>query len=240
MTLKVTRVPFQVVHPHHWVNRMTKHHAAIVSVFVWLLVIGPRVPMLAYNHIKVSGNTTQCFFFTSYKEASKAIIILVGMHRILTVLEFFIPLAMLLFCSIRIFRFLRKRQLGSPEKVQKAMHVCVAIVAVFMLCFFPTTLTTIGVWAVRSFRPGDCNSFYIFTQINIVSLGLNFLNSALDPIIYVFSSTMFRTALCASLPHFLRCQKVADDQEASSLQTQSTAQQELKSMGVSNGTVDAD
>lgn len=231
---------FQVVHPHHWFNRMTKHHAAIVSVFVWMLVITPRIPMLAYNYIKVSGNTTQCFFFTSYKEASKAIIILVGMHRILTVLEFIIPLAMLLFCSIRIFRFLRERQLGNPEKVQKAMRVCIAIVVVFMLCFFPTTLTTIGVWAVRSFRPWDCKSFYTFTQINIVSLGLNFLNSALDPIIYVFSSTMFKTALCGALPHFLRCQKDGGDQEAttSSIQSQSTVQQELKSMGPDKGRED--
>lgn len=224
--------PFQVVHPHHRINRMTRNHAALVSLFVWLLVIGPRVPMLAYNYIKVSGNTTQCFFFTSYKEASRAIIILVGMHRILTVLEFFIPLAMLLFCSLRIYRFLRKRQLGNQEKVRKAMHVCVAIVAVFLLCFFPTTLTTIGVWAVRSFRPWDCKSFYIFTQINIVSLGLNFLNSALDPIIYVFSSTMFRMALCGSLPHFLRGQKDTGNSDAptSSLETQSTLQQEMKSM----------
>lgn len=229
-----------MVHPHHLFNRMTKHNAAIVSVFVWMLVVTPRIPMLAYNHIKVNGNTTQCFFFTSYKEASKAIIILVGTHQILTVLEFIIPLAMLLFCSIRIFRFLRERQLGNPEKVQKAMRVCVAIVAVFMLCFFPTTLTTIGVWAVRSYRPWDCKSFYTFTQINIVSLGLNFLNSALDPIIYVFSSTMFRTALCGSLPHFLRCQKDAGDQEAttSSLQSQSTVQQELKSMGTDKGSED--
>lgn len=230
--VKAALVPFQVVHPHHRFNRMTKHHAALVSLFVWVLVISPRIPMLAYNHIKVSGNTTQCFFFTSYKEASKAIIILVGMHRILTVLEFLIPLAMLLFCSIRIYKFLRERQLGNLEKVRKAMRVCVAIVAVFMLCFFPTTLTTIGVWVVRSFRPWDCKSFYTFTQINIVSLGLNFLNSAMDPIIYVFSSTMFRRALCGSLPRLLRCQQDAGDRDTatSSLETQSTIQQELKSM----------
>ncbi|CAF90987.1 unnamed protein product, partial [Tetraodon nigroviridis] len=183
---------FKVVHPHHRFNRMTKYHAAFVSLFVWVLVIGPRVPMLAYNHIKFRGNTTQCLFFASYKEASKTIFILVDMHRILTVVEFFIPLAMLLFCSIRIYKFLRKRQLGNKEKMQKAMRVCVAIVAVFMVCFLPTTLTTIGVWANRSFRPWDCKSFYTITQINIVTLGLNFLNSAMDPIIYIFSSTMFR------------------------------------------------
>uniref|UniRef100_A0A3B4FWX0 G-protein coupled receptors family 1 profile domain-containing protein n=1 Tax=Pundamilia nyererei TaxID=303518 RepID=A0A3B4FWX0_9CICH len=196
---------FKVVHPHHRFNRMTKRQAVFVSLFVWLLVITPRVPMLAYNHIKGSGNTTQCFFFTSYKEASRAIIILVAMHRILTVLEFIFPMAMLLFCSIRISSFLKERRMGKPDKVRKAMRVCIAIVAVFMVCFLPTTVTTIGVWIIRSYRPWDCTSFYRFTQLSIVSLGLNFLNSALDPIIYIFSSSMFRKALVGALPCALRC-----------------------------------
>ncbi|XP_041818558.1 hydroxycarboxylic acid receptor 2-like [Chelmon rostratus] len=228
---------FKVVHPHHRFNRMTKRQAGFVSVFVWLLVISPRVPMLAYNHIKGSGNKTQCFFFTSYKEASRAIVILVGMHRILTVLEFIIPLAMLLFCSVRISRFLKERQMGKPDKVRKAMRVCAAIVAVFTVCFLPTTVTTIGVWVIRSYRPWDCASFYTFTQLNIVSLGLNFLNSALDPIIYVFSSSMFRKALCSSLRRALCCRQDPGDSEntASSSGTQSTTQQELKSMRADRG-----
>lgn len=211
---------------------MTRRHAAFVSLFVWTLVIGPRVPMLAYNHIKGSGANTQCFFFTSYKEASRAIVVLVGVHRILTVLEFIVPMAMLLFCSVRIFRFLRRRQMGKPEKVRKAMHVCVAIVAVFTVCFLPTTVTTVGVWVIRSYRPGDCASFYTFTQLTIVSLGLNFLNSALDPIVYVFSSSTFRRALCISLRRILRRERRAGDGKGapSSSETQSTTQQELKSM----------
>ncbi|XP_049915429.1 hydroxycarboxylic acid receptor 2-like [Epinephelus moara] len=231
---------FKVVHPHHRFNRMTKRQAVFVSLFVWLLVMSPRVPMLAYNHIKGSGDKTQCFFFTSYKEALRAIIILVSMHRILTVLEFFIPMAMLLFCSIRISSFLRKRQMGKPDKVRKAMRVCIAIVAVFMVCFLPTTVTTIGLWVNRSYFPSDCATFYTFTQLTIVSLGLNFLNSALDPIVYVFSSSMFRKALCNSLPRALRCRQDAGNQEnaASSSGTQSTTQQELKSMRADRGSKD--
>ncbi|XP_056222380.1 hydroxycarboxylic acid receptor 2-like [Seriola aureovittata] len=225
---------FKVVHPHHRFNCMTKRQAAYVSVFVWLLVISPRVPMLAYSHIKGSGNGTQCFFFTSYKEASRGIIVLVGMHRILTVLEFVIPLAMLLFCSIRISSFLKERQMGKPDKVRKAMRVCAAIVAVFMVCFLPTTVTTIGVWVIRSYRPWDCTAFYTFTQLTIVSFGLNFLNSALDPIVYIFSSSMFKKALFSSLPRALCCGQGGDDTEYSS-GTQSTSQQELKSMRASRG-----
>lgn len=227
----------QVVHPHHRFNRMTKRQAGYVAAFLWLLVIGPRVPMLAYSHIKGSGNKTQCFFFTSYKEALRAIIILVGMHRILSVLEFFIPLALLLFCSGRISCILRRRQMGQAYKVRQAMRVCAVIVAVFVLCFLPGTLTTIGLWVIRSFRPWDCPSFYTFTQLTVVSFGLNFLNSALDPIIYCFSSSMFRKALCSSLPAALRCGQGAsgDETTTSSSGTQSTTQQELKSMRTDRG-----
>ncbi|XP_042253713.1 hydroxycarboxylic acid receptor 2-like [Thunnus maccoyii] len=199
---------FKVVHPHHWFNRMTKRQAAYVLVFVWLLAISLSVPILANNHIKDSANSTRCIFFTSTSLTN-----LVTMHRILAVLEFIIPMAMLLFCSIRISSFLRERQMGKPEKVRKAMRVCNAIVVVFMVCFLPTTVTTIGLWVICSYHSLDCTTLYTFIRLTIVSLGLNFLNSALDPILYIFSSSMFKKALCSSLPRFLRCGQDAGDAE---------------------------
>ncbi|XP_076126705.1 hydroxycarboxylic acid receptor 2-like [Alosa pseudoharengus] len=233
MTLVAINRYFKVVHPHHYFNRITKQQAAFVLLFVWLLVISTWVPMLAFNHIKNIRNNTQCFFFASYKEDGSTI--LVGTYRILTVLEFILPLAMLLFCSIQISSFLKKRQMGKQAKVRKAMRVCVVIVTVYMVCFLPTTVTTIGVWVIRSYRPWDCNAFYTFTQLTIASFGLNFLNSALDPIIYVFSSTMFRRALLGALPRALRCGQDTEESTVSSARTQSTTQQELKSMSADSG-----
>ncbi|XP_071390655.1 hydroxycarboxylic acid receptor 2-like [Centroberyx affinis] len=224
MTLVAIYRYFKVVHPHHRFNRMNKKQAGYVVAFLWLLVIGPRVPMLAYSHIKGSGNNTQCFFFTSYEEPPQAII-LVG---ILSVLEFFIPLAMLLFCSARISRILRRRQMDKSQKVRRAMRVCAVIVGVFAVCFLPVTLTTIGLCIIRSYRLVDCDLFETFAKLTIVSLGLNFLNSALDPVIYCFSSSMFRKALCSLLPAALRCGRGTGDGEAaaSSSETQSMTQQE--------------
>ncbi|CAL8284168.1 unnamed protein product [Merluccius merluccius] len=231
---------FKVVHPHHRFNRMTKRQAWYVVAFLWLLVIGPRVPMLALSHIKGKGNTTQCFFFTSYKEASRTIVFLVGMHRIMSVLEFFVPLAMLLFCSARISCVLKRRKMDKAKGVRRAMRACVAIVAVFGVCFLPGTVTTVGLWVIGKFRPGDCASFYAFTQLTVVSFGLNFLNSALDPVIYCFSSSMFRNALVSALPRALRrCAGAGDGEETegegaaagSTSGTQSTGQHELQSLG---------
>eukprot|EP00064_Thunnus_orientalis_P017372 superscaffoldBa00003667_g17453 len=213
---------FKVVHPHHWFSHMTKRQAVYMLVFVWLLVISLWVPMLTNNHTE--GNSTRCLYFTCSSH-----IALITMHRILTVLEFIIPMAMLLFCTIRISSFLRERQMGKPEKVRKAMRVCTAIVVVFMVCFFPTTSTIIGMWVIHSYNPADCATFNILTKLTFVALGLNFLKSALDPILYVFSSSMFRKALCSLLPHFLRCGQDTGDAEktASSTESQSTTQQQL-------------
>lgn len=226
---------FKVVHPHHSLTRLTRRGAVYVSVLVWTLVMAPRVPMLAYSHIKLLQNQTQCFFFTSYKESSNAIVILVAMHRILTVLEFLLPFTMLVFCAARISTFLRGRSIGKPEKVQKAMRVCVTIVLVFLVCFLPTSLTTAGIWFIKRFRPWDCSAFYTFTQLTIVSLGLNFLNSALDPLLYVFSSSMFRRALVECLPEWIKRRGTRPDQSGtgSSAESQSTTQQELKSIKTS-------
>ncbi|KAG7280088.1 hypothetical protein CRUP_018044 [Coryphaenoides rupestris] len=235
---------FKVVHPHHRFNRMTKRQAGYVVAFLWLLVIAPRVPMLAFNHIKGGGNATQCFFFTSYNETSRVLLFLVAMHRVLSVLEFFVPMAMLLFCSARISCFLKRRQMDKAASVRRAMHACTAIVVVFAVCFLPGTVTTLGLWVIKAHRPDNCAAFYTFTQLTIVSFGLNFLNSALDPVIYCFSSTMFRKALVSTLPRALRsrccggAEGGAEDQvvgtamvAGSTSGTQSTTQYELKSIG---------
>ncbi|KAM9772719.1 hydroxycarboxylic acid receptor 2-like [Syngnathus typhle] len=219
----------KVVHPLGRLTRLNKRQAGVLALLVWLLVSAPRLPMLAYDHIKRGRGAPQCFFFTSYQEASRGIVILVAMHRALTVLEFVVALALLLFCWVRIRRSLMShRQMGDGGKVRKALRVCAAIVAIFLLCFLPTSVTTLGLWLSRSLRPHDCAAFYALTQLTIVSLGLNFLNSALDPILYVFSSSVFRKALLAAVPPRLRrCRAWDADSSESGGASRSTGQVEL-------------
>ncbi|KAM9703387.1 hydroxycarboxylic acid receptor 1-like [Menidia menidia] len=205
MTLVALYRYFKVVHPHHRLSRISRARAARAVVLLWLLVAAPRVPMLAFSHIKGRRERVQCFFFTAYGRGSRALRVLVGVHRALTVLEFLAAAALLLFCSARIAHALRRtRRVGRPHKARRAARVCAVIVAVFVVCFLPSTVTTLGVWLVRALRPRDCAAFYALTQLSIASLGLNFLSSALDPLVYVFSSSGFRRALLEAVPRCCR------------------------------------
>ncbi|XP_072312449.1 hydroxycarboxylic acid receptor 3-like [Eucyclogobius newberryi] len=205
MTVVATYRYLKVVHPHSRLSRLSRGHALFLSALVWTLVVAPRVPLLSLDHVKLLQNQTQCFFFTSYSESSSLRLALVSSHRVITVFEFVLPFTVLVFCCVRISRFLQARgAVGDPKKVRRAMRVCVLIVVVFLVCFLPTSLTTAGIWVIRSLRPWDCSAFYTFTQLTIVSLGLNFLNSALDPLLYLFSSSMFRKALVQSLPAWVQ------------------------------------
>ncbi|KAM9753670.1 hydroxycarboxylic acid receptor 2-like [Menidia menidia] len=178
MTLVALYRYFKVVHPHHRLSRIRS------------CCCGERV---------------QCFFFTAYGRGSRALRVLVGVHRALTVLEFLAAAALLLFCPARIAHALRRtRRVGRPHKARRAARVCAVIVAVFVVCFLPSTVTTLGVWLVRALRPRDCAAFYALTQLSIASLGLNFLSSALDPLVYVFSSSGFRRALLEAVPRCCR------------------------------------
>uniref|UniRef100_A0A3B3ZIS9 G-protein coupled receptors family 1 profile domain-containing protein n=1 Tax=Periophthalmus magnuspinnatus TaxID=409849 RepID=A0A3B3ZIS9_9GOBI len=217
----------------------------VVATYRYLKVSHPHSsclsllsPLLTTPSFCVS-NQTQCFFFTSYGETSALRLGLVSSHRIITVLEFVFPFSILVFCSIRISRFLKAR----GTKVKRAMRVCVVIVGVFVLCFMPTSVTTAGIWIVQSQRPWNCTAFYTLTQLTIVSLGLNFLNSALDPLLYVFSSSNFRKALVQSLPQCLQRRtkpkpgpgpgpgpNQSQSETGSTAATQSTSQHELMSI----------
>ncbi|KAM9395104.1 hydroxycarboxylic acid receptor 2 [Salvelinus alpinus] len=186
---------FKVVHPHHLVNHMTSTQAGWVAGGIWAVVISLRLPLLTTDLLKQNGNMSLCRSFSSYTVTPLAIKI----HNMVFVGEFFLPLLLLLFCSARIACILRERQLDKEQKVRRAIRVVGLIVAVFVLCFFPGIATGLSTVYIKEVRPRDCVSYNIAAQLFSLSIGFTYLNSALDPVIYCFSSSMFRNSLKSSI-----------------------------------------
>lgn len=193
----------KVVHPHHRINRMTSTQAGWVAGLIWTVVMALRIPLLAINLLHKEGNTSLCRSFSSYEEPPP----IIKMHNVVYVGEFFLPLLLLLYCSAQIARILHKRQMDKQRMVRRAIRTVLVIVAVFVICFMPGIVTGLGAMYIKEFYPSDCASYKVITQLFALSIGFTYLNSALDPIIYCFSSSIFRSTIKSSLLHLSRREK---------------------------------
>ncbi|KAG9344558.1 hypothetical protein JZ751_011229 [Albula glossodonta] len=196
MTIVAVNRYFKVVHPHHRINRLTAQQAGMVSGVAWAVVVSLRLPLLANRLLKVDRdlNTSLCRSFSSHKDPPPGI----KLHYMVFVAEFFLPFLLLIFCSLRIICILQRRKMDKDQKVQRAIRVVLLIVAVFTICFLPGIATGLTALFIQKARPNDCVTHKFVSQLFSLSIGFTYLNSALDPVIYCFSSSMFRNALKAS------------------------------------------
>ncbi|XP_073338539.1 hydroxycarboxylic acid receptor 2 [Pagrus major] len=188
---------FKVVHPHHRISRITLTQSGWLAGLIWILVIALRIPLVTTNLLHQDGNDSLCRSFNSYK----VIPLPIKVHYVAFTAEFFLPWFLLLFCSARIACHLHKRQIGKQKKVRKAIRAVGVISLVFTICFSPSILTGLGGALVKYFHPKNCKSYNLITKLFITCIGFTYLNSALDPIIYCFSSSLFRDALRSFISH---------------------------------------
>lgn len=188
---------FKVVHPHHCISRMSLTQAGLLAGLMWTVVIALRIPLLTTNLLHQNGNITQCRSFNSYS----VIPLSIKVHYVAFVAEFFLPWFFLLFCSTRIACYLRKRRMDKQKRVRRAIRAVEVITLVFTICFMPSIVTGLGGVYIKYFHPMDCTSYNLITQLFMMSIGFTYLNSALDPVIYSFSSSMFRDVLKSSIGH---------------------------------------
>ncbi|XP_031140190.1 hydroxycarboxylic acid receptor 2-like [Sander lucioperca] len=188
---------FKVVHPHHYISHMTLTQAGWLTGLMWTVVITLRIPLVAYNLLQQQGNVSLCRSFNSYNVTPSVI----KVHYVAFTAEFFLPWFLLLFCSAKIAFHLHQRRMDRQKSVRRAMRAVWVISLVFTVCFMPSILTGLGGVYIKYFHPRDYTSYSRITQLFEMCVGFTYLNSALDPVIYTFSSSMFRDALKSSLRH---------------------------------------
>ncbi|KAA0717674.1 G-protein coupled receptor 109A [Triplophysa tibetana] len=186
---------FKVVHPHHKINHISSRQAAGVATFIWAAVIALRIPLLANHLLNTDNNSSKCRSFSNYKSPSLGI----HLHNGVFIFEFFVPLILLIFCSVRIACILRSRQMDKDKRGQRAIRTVLVIVGVFVFCFFPSIGTGLTALFLKTLKEKYCNAYNLTSQLFAMSIAFTYLNSALDPVIYCFSSSLFRNYLRSTL-----------------------------------------
>ncbi|XP_055003449.1 hydroxycarboxylic acid receptor 1 [Sorex araneus] len=171
---------FRVVHPHHVVNAMSNRTAVAVVCALWALVVLGTLYLLMENHLCVQDKTVACESFIM--ESAN------GWHDVMFQLEFFLPLAIISFCTFRIICSLRqRRQLARQARMQRATRFIIVVAVVFVTCYLPSASARLYfLWTVPS---SACDpSVHVALH---VTLSFTYMNSMLDPLVYYFSSPSF-------------------------------------------------
>ncbi|KAM6916253.1 hydroxycarboxylic acid receptor 2 [Xenentodon cancila] len=192
MTVVALNRYFKVVHPHHCISRLKKTHAWWLVGVIWVTVISIRIPMLTTNLIKQEDSHTLCRSFDPHQNMTQAAIVNSATYFI----EFFLSWPVLLFCTAKITWHLHKRGMNKEKKVQRAIRAVIVICAVFTFCFMPSVFT--GLMALYFFYH-HCETYKMWAMIFVTCFSLNYLNSALDSVIYFFSSSIFHDTLMNSV-----------------------------------------
>lgn len=190
MTVVALERYLKVLHPHHWASRISLSQARCLATLIWTAVALLRIPVLTSNLLHRYGNTSHCRTFNSYRTIPAAM----KVHYVTFTAEFVLPWLCLLYCTTRIVLHLRRRDMARDRRVRRAIGAVVVISSVFSVCFLPSVLTGLLGLYYQVFQPADCLSYHRLTRLFTTCIGFTYLNAALDPVVYCFSSATFRVA----------------------------------------------
>ncbi|XP_074845273.1 oxoeicosanoid receptor 1 [Carettochelys insculpta] len=173
---------FKVVHPHHQMSKISTACATKVAIVLWLAVILMNSHVFTLGHNQSDNIMCQCF--NPHLEAQPA----TTWHAILFFLEFFLPLGIIIFCIFNIILKLKQRKLAKGNKFQRSVKVLTVIVLVYTICFLPSILIAAAGLIIRQVSPEHIGTI---DKLLHASFAFTYLNSALDPVLYCFSSPLF-------------------------------------------------
>ncbi|XP_012723234.3 B1 bradykinin receptor [Fundulus heteroclitus] len=178
-----------------WLRRTL--YAKIMCFVLWLLGLFLSLPTIIHRKVKFfeEYNTTSCILDYAHGSAWKLA------HQILmNVLGFMLPILFIVFSSWNIIRALARRKENAAFhdfNDAKATVLVYAVTLLFLLCWAPFQVFTL-LDTLCDLEVLDVELWSHTLDIGgQVSVYLAFLNSMLNPLLYVFSGQYFRRKVCA-------------------------------------------
>ncbi|XP_043927444.1 12-(S)-hydroxy-5,8,10,14-eicosatetraenoic acid receptor [Protopterus annectens] len=173
----------RVIHPHRRFSLLSTKSAKKVVCFTWLLVLSVTIHILTEQKIGV----TECKTFNTNGSATSSV-----WQESIFFVELLFPFFINVFCTVCIIKKLRDLNMDKQHRVRKAVHLVVSVVVVYAVCFLPSILSRIALLVLE--KSENCKGLQTAVNAFDVSLTITYLNSAMDPIVYCFTSPTFRAA----------------------------------------------
>ncbi|XP_068959349.1 G-protein coupled receptor 35-like [Petaurus breviceps papuanus] len=152
----------------------TPGRAAIVCALLWAVVVS----MLAFRVIWQIQDGAFCFWRKPDIHISVVIFSLLG---------FYIPLGVLVFCTFQVVRILlrvQRRELSEARQIRKSVSMMLASLLVFVICFLPLHITIL----LTFFLGSNDRLRRVFKIVTLIA----HTNCCLDAICYYFVAKEFQ------------------------------------------------
>ncbi|XP_036392000.1 P2Y purinoceptor 2-like [Megalops cyprinoides] len=184
-----------VCYPMRSLRWASARHARLVSVGVWVTVVGFQAPVLYFSRTREFGDEKTCYDTTSEELFDDFLVY----SSVISVLLFCVPFMVVMVCYGLMVRKLLEPTAGGASSLrskQKSVKMIVIVLAAFMLCFLPFHLTRSLYYSFRYLDERiSCDLLEASSMAYKVTRPLASANSCLDPILYFLAGQGFRSNL---------------------------------------------
>ncbi|MGH0179273.1 UNVERIFIED_CONTAM: hypothetical protein FKN15_001294 [Acipenser sinensis] len=173
-------------------NNRTVWLANLLCGIVWLLAVIMCLPTLIYREIWVENNITIC----NYGDHEDTVGIERVLHSTRLIFGFFIPFVTITTCYSLITLKVRRSQFS---KSSKTLKIILAVIVSFFICWIPYHV--IGV--LHSFAAPMSDLANTVQILDPLVICLAYINSCLNPLLYVFMGQDFKDKIRTSLRNIL-------------------------------------
>ncbi|XP_073457315.1 chemerin-like receptor 1 [Aquarana catesbeiana] len=174
-------------------NHRTPRVASFAALAVWILAFLFSVPTFIFRDTANHNNLIVCFS-KFHEDSNVASSIYKGMIIIRLIFAFIIPLSLIILCYVIIMYRIQRNSMNTSGKPFKMI---LAIIITFFICWFPFYLFSF--LELSAMYPGN-DHLYDVTRIGSpLTTSLAYINSCINPVLYVFTLRDFKTELRKSL-----------------------------------------
>lgn len=113
-----------------------------------------------------------------------------------------VPFIILVYCTVRIVKQLRKKTIGNRRKLKRAVFLVTCVIVVFSFCFLPCALARMVLLITLVQKVNKATQ----DGVNVAFDGLlvlSYVDCLLDPLVYCFCSTKFKNLYLSNYFPFL-------------------------------------
>ncbi|KAM4016606.1 C3a anaphylatoxin chemotactic receptor-like isoform 2-T3 [Anomaloglossus baeobatrachus] len=161
----------------------------ISAAIIWGLsiIIGPS---LAFLNVRITEDDSEWCVFTRMLDVFDINETQSTYRLIRLLVMFLIPFLIIVTSYATIFYKIRKSK--RPQRSQRSSRIITAVISCFFICWFP--------YYIWPLTPMFYKYNFVFFAVNILVSSLAFLNSCMNPIIYVFMGQDFQQGFFRSIP----------------------------------------